>query len=51
MMRQEEEEEEDDDDDDDDHHHLYRATVHWYWEVKSISDFRVTWEELCVSRK
>jgi hypothetical protein len=30
---------------------LYRATADWYWEVKSSSDFRVTWEEFCVSRK
>jgi len=30
---------------------LYRATANWYWEVKSNPDFRVTWEEFCVSRK
>jgi hypothetical protein len=30
---------------------LYRATEDWYWEVESRSDFRVTWEEFCVSRK
>jgi len=41
MMRQKKKEEE----------VLYRATADWYWEVKSISDFRVMWEELCVSRK
>jgi len=42
MMRQKKKEEEE---------VLYRATADWYWEVKSISDFRVMWEELCVSRK
>jgi hypothetical protein len=42
MMRQEKEEEE---------VVLYRANADWYWEVKSSSDFRVTWEEFCVSRK
>jgi len=30
---------------------LYRATADRYWEVKSSSDFMVTWEEFCVSRK
>jgi len=29
---------------------LYRAIADWYWEVKSSSDFMVTWEEFCVSR-